>query len=896
MASAERERLAEARLGKDHQGRDRPWKRWGPYLAERAWGTVREDYSAGGNAWDYFSHDQARSRTYRWNEDGMCGISDGRQLLCLAMAVWNGRDPIVKERMYGLTNSEGKHGEDVKEHWWFLGSTPTHSWMRWLYHYPQQPFPYAGILQGNAGRNQFQPEFELLDTGVFADHRYWAITVDMGKADPEDLCLRVRVRNAGPDDEVLHVLPNLWFRNTWSWGPEFQGQGPPPPPARPSLRADGTAIIAEHRDFEVPKVLEGDGAPELLFCENESNRTRLGWGPPTTPFPKDGIVDHVRTGAATVNPGGRGTKAAFHYQLTVPGGEEREIRLRFRDLTSSPADLGAGFDRVLADREREAEEFYASLTPPEAGEDEGEVLRQAFAGMLWSKQYYHYDVSRWLEGDLQGDPPSPPPPGNRKDARNREWRHLRNSDVISMPDTWEYPWYAAWDLAFHAVVLAHVDPDFAKEQLVLLCREGYQHPDGRLPAYEWAFGDINPPVHAWAAMRVFEIDGSQDFMFLELVLDSLRRNFRWWCEQRDADGNQLFEGGFLGLDNIGPFDRSNEVPAGKVLEQSDATAWMAMYCTNLLEMCFRLSRRYPQYQDLAIEYFERFLAIAGAMNNLWDETDGFFYDVLRDRDGGGKVQLRVRSMVGLVALYAVTFLKPRTLAGMPRFGERFDWLRQNRRDLFELVSEAEEPGAGDNRLFSIVDKSRLQRILARVLDPNEFLSDFGVRSLSRAHRDHPFRDDRLPGAREVKYVPGESETGDFGGNSNWRGPVWFPVNYLLIEGLRRFHMALGNEFKVDYPTGSGQPHTLDEVATDLSRRLVSLFLRQDGRRPVHGDRALLQDDPAWRDRLTFYEYFHGDTGAGLGAAHQTGWTGLVADLINTRGKGGPSLRFPSPGG
>ncbi|HWC11607.1 MAG TPA: hypothetical protein VG455_10320 [Acidimicrobiales bacterium] len=895
MADAERERLAEARPGKDARGNDRLWKRWGPYLAERAWGTVREDYGPDGNAWDYFPHDHARSRAYRWNEDGMCGISDNRQLLCLAMAFWNGRDPIVKERMYGLTNGEGTHGEDVKEHYWFLASTPTHSWMRWLYHYPQAAFPYVGILDGNGARDRLQPEFELLDTGVFDANRYWAITVDIAKETPEDLFLRVRVRNAGPDEDVLHVLPTLWFRNTWSWGPELQGQDGPFTPYRPSLSisSDGRGIVATHRDFGTPKVLEGDGAPALLFCENDSNRPRLGWGPPTTPFPKDGIVDHVRTGAATVNPARTGTKSALHYQLTVPAGGEREIRLRFADEKADGGDMGDTFDRVLADREREAEQFYAALTPEDAEGDEPQVLRQAFAGMLWSKQYYHYDVRRWLDGDLEAEPPSLPPPESRKNGRNREWRHVRNSDVISMPDTWEYPWYAAWDLAFHAVVLAHVDPDFAKEQLVLLCREGYQHPDGRLPAYEWAFGDINPPVHAWAAMRVFEIDGSQDFMFLELVLDKLRRNFRWWSEQRDADGNQLFEGGFLGLDNIGPFDRSNEVPAGKVLEQSDATAWMAMYCTNLLEMCFRLSRRYPVYEDLASEYFERFLEIARAMNSLWDEEDGFYYDVLRDRDGGAPVQLGVRSMVGLVALYAVTFLKPRTLAGMPRFAERFEWLKQSRPELFTLVSQAEEPRADENRLFSIVDRSRLERILSRVLDPNEFLSDFGVRSLSRAHRDHPFRDDRLPGARTVSYVPGESDTGDFGGNSNWRGPVWFPVNYLLIEALHRFHTVLGSEFKVDYPTGSGQPRTLDDVATDLSRRLVSLFLRTNGRRPVHGDRALLQDDPAWRDRLTFYEYFHGDTGSGLGASHQTGWTGLVADLINTRGKGGQSLRFPA---
>jgi hypothetical protein len=892
MADVERERLAEARRGGE------PWKRWGPYLAERAWGTVREDYSPGGAAWEYLPHDHARSRAYRWSEDGMCGICDTRQLLCLALALWNGRDPILKERMYGLTNTEGRHGEDVKEYWWYLDSTPTHSWMRWRYHYPQAAFPYEGLLAGNAARpDPRQPEFELLDTGVYDGGRWWAVTVDVAKASAEDLCLRIHVRNAGPATDTLHVLPTLWFRNTWSWGPELLGLdvGPPgDPPYRPAIEVRGRDLVADHRDLG-PRVLSGDGVPEPLFCENESNAPRLGWGPARTPFPKDGIADHVRTGAPTVNPAHQGTKAALHYRLTVPPGGEAEIRLRFREDDGGLADLGDGFDAVMAARRAEADEFYATLTPPEASTDEALVLRQAFAGMLWSKQFYHYDVHRWLEGD----PTSPPPPESRRGGRNREWRHLRNADVVSMPDTWEYPWYAAWDLAFQAVVLAHVDPDFAKEQLALLCREGYLHPDGRLPAYEWAFGDVNPPVHAWAAMRVFEIDGSQDFMFLELVLDKLRRNFDWWTERQDADGNNLFEGGFLGLDNIGPLDRSNDVPPGMVLEQSDGTAWMAMYCLNLLEMCFRLSRRYPVYQDLAIQYLERFLAIANAINNkgMWDEGDGFFYDVLRDRHHhDARIVLRVRSMVGLVAVWAVTFLKHRTLAGMPRFEERFRWLLRNRPDLVGVVSHVERPGEGENLLFSVVDPDRLRRILARVLDPAEFLSDHGLRSLSRAHRDAPFRDDRLRDGGVVAYVPGESETRTFGGNSNWRGPVWFPVNYLFIEGLHRFHQYLGDGFRVEYPAGSGQQRTLGEVATDLSRRLVGLFTRDAaGRRPVHGDRAILQDDPAWRDLVTYYEYFHGDTGAGLGAAHQTGWTGLVADLINTRGEGGESRRSPPPG-
>jgi len=861
MPYAERTRLS--------AGRD--WKRWGPYLSERAWGTVREDYSPDGAAWEYFPHDHARSRAYRWSEDGLGGICDEPQDLCLAFAFWNGRDPILKERIFGLTGNEGNHGEDAKEYWWYLDSTPTHSWMRWRYAYPQREFPYAQLVEENRRRGRQDPEFELLDTGVFDDDRYWDVTVDYAKAEPDDVCLRVRVRNAGPDQATIELLPTVWFRNTWSWGLDDR---------RPRLSARDGAIETDGYRFG-HMALVGSGQPELLFCQNESNADRL-WGVSgSTPYPKDGINDHVVRGAATVNPELNGSKAALRYRLAVSPGQTAEVRLR---LTGGDRDLAQGWEGVLADREREAREFYASITPPTATPDEAMVLRQALAGMLWSKQLYHYDVERWLEGD----PAEPPPPPGRENGRNSAWRHLSNHDVISMPDTWEYPWYAAWDLAFHCVSLAHVDPEFAKNQLLLMCREWYMHPNGQLPAYEWAFGDVNPPVHAWAALRVFEIDGRRDHEFLERIMHKLLLNFTWWVNRKDAEGNNVFEGGFLGLDNIGPIDRSATLPVEGHLEQSDGTAWMAMYCLNLWEISLILAEHDHTYEDLAIKFFEHFAYIAEAVyqQGLWDEGDGFYYDILR-LAGEERVPLRVRSVVGLIPLFATTTLGTDTLRRLPGFAGRFSWFLKHKPQYSEVVGNVETLDGFEGRLLAIVDPERLRRILATMLSEDEFLSPHGLRAVSRYHRDHPFQIQLGGMTARVDYEPGESTTGLFGGNSNWRGPVWFPVNYLVIEALHRFHRFLGEGFTVEHPTGSGQKATLLEVADDLSRRLVSLFLRDgDGRRPAFGSMEKFQTDPAWHDALLFNEYFHGDTGAGLGASHQTGWTGLVADLIIRRAQEG----------
>jgi hypothetical protein len=859
MANAEEGRLAE---------RDGGWQRWGPYLAERAWGTVREDYSATGEAWEHFPHDHARSRTYRWNEDGLGGVCDREQRLCLAFAFWNGVDPILKERIFGLTGNEGNHGEDAKEYWWLLDATPTHSWMRWRYWYPQRQFPYADLVAENRRRGRLDPEYELLDSGVFDGDRYWDVIVDYAKAGPDDLCLRVAVRNAGPDEATLHVLPTLWFRNTWSWGLDDR---------RPRLLAKDGRIVAEHHTLG-RMVLGGDGRPALLFCENESNARRL-WGVEgSTPYPKDGIADRVLWGAPTVNPGQEGTKAALHYVLAVGAGATAEVRLR---LSPEGAEPDATHGRTLAEREREAGEFYAALTPADASPDEAAVMRQAFAGMLWSKQFFHYDVDRWLEGD----PAGPPPPESRRWGRNHEWRHLNNADVVSMPDTWEYPWYAAWDLAFHCVALAHVDAAFAKDQLLLMCREWYMHPNGQLPAYEWAFGDVNPPVHAWAALRVFEIDGSRDYHFLERVLHKLLLNFTWWVNRKDAAGNNVFEGGFLGLDNIGPIDRSAQLPVAGRLEQSDGTAWMGMFCLNLLEMSLLLADHDESYEDLATKFFEHFAYIATAIHErgLWHEEDGFYYDVLHVTGGGRRIPLRVRSMVGLLPLCATTTLGQATMDRLPYFAGHFRWFVDNKPQFVANVVHAHRRGAHEGRLVSIVGPGRLRRILATMLDEQEFLSPHGLRALSARHRDEPFVLD-LAGMRfHVDYEPGESTTGLFGGNSNWRGPIWFPVNYLVIEALRRFDRYFGEDFAVEHPTGSGITMTLGQVADDLSRRLVSIFLDgPDGRRPVFGPYEKFQADPAWHGMVPFHEYFHGDTGMGLGASHQTGWTGLVADLVARR--------------
>jgi len=864
MTDAELERL---------HGDPAAWKRWGPYLSERAWGTVREDYSPNGTAWDSFPHDHARSRAFRWSEDGLGGICDDQQRLCLAFAFWNERDPILKERAFGLTGPQGNHGEDVKEYWWYLDSTPTHSFMRWRYLYPQDEFPYQWLIEENARRGRQDPEFELLDTGVFAEDRYWDITVDHAKATPEDLCVRVRVRNAGPEEATLHVLPHLWFRNTWSWGWEDD---------RPRPRVEGRdgRLRAEHHELGL-RVLAGDGSPEALVCDNESNSQRL-WGSPAGPsYPKDGINDHVVHGAATVNPEGVGTKGALWYRLRIPAGGTAEIRLRLSE-DDAAASFGPPFDAVFEERERESDEFYAGVIPAGTPGEVAMVARQAFAGMLWSKQFFHYDVDRWLDGD----PAQPPPPPERLHGRNADWRTLNNHDIISMPDKWEYPWYAAWDLAFHCVALANVDPEFAKQQLILLCREWYMHPNGQLPAYEWAFGDVNPPVHAWAALRVFEIDGERDFEFLERVLHKLLLNFGWWVNRKDSEGNNVFEGGFLGLDNIGPIDRSAQLPIEGHLEQSDGTAWMAMYCLNLFEMAIDLAKHDPTYEDLSIKFFEHFAAIATAMyqQGLWDEQDGFYYDVLHLGDGE-HIPLRVRSMVGLIPLYAATTLGRATLERLPQFTEHFSWVLENKKQFAEVVGHAKFLGQHEGRLLSIVDPDRLPRILQMMLDENEFLSPHGLRALSKSHGAQPFSLQLGGLTSQVDYEPGESTSGLFGGNSNWRGPVWFPVNYLAIEALRVFSRYLGDEVTVELPTGSGQRVTLGGAAEELSRRLVAIFLDdEDGRRPVFGGSEKFQRDPALHDLLPFHEYFHGDTGMGLGASHQTGWTGLVADLIVRHGR------------
>jgi hypothetical protein len=859
--SAERDRLQLVPHGRA------PWRHWGPYLSERAWGTVREDYSATGDAWGFFSHDHARSRVYRWNEDGLGGICDDRQTLCFALAFWNGRDPILKERIFGLTGPQGNHGEDAKEYWWFLDSTPTHSWMRWRYMYPQAEFPYARLVDENHTRGKLDPEFELVDTGIFEDGRYWEITADYAKASPEDMLIQISVRNAGPETATIDVLPTLWFRNTWSWG--IDGR-------TPSIRLENGLLVAHHDELGT-RVLAGGGSPATLFCDNETNCERLWSVASASAYPKDGINDHVIYGAPTVNPQQIGTKAALHYRLQVGAGETATIRLRLNET----GEHGGDFDAIMRARAAEADEFYGELTPRGASADETRVLRQALAGMLWSKQFYHYDVQRWLDGD----PAGAPPPQSRLAGRNHEWTHLDNMDVISMPDTWEYPWYAAWDLAFHCVALAHVDPGFAKHQLVLLCREWFMHPNGQLPAYEWAFGDVNPPVHAWAALRVFEIAGDEDRDFLERVFHKLLLNFTWWVNRKDAEGNNLFEGGFLGLDNIGPFDRST-LPVSGRLEQSDGTAWMAMYCESMLEIALRLAEHDPTYEDLATKFFEHFALIASALNDkgLWNEEDGFYYDVLHTGEGG-VVPLRARSIVGLLPLIAVNTAGPATMARLPSFTARVDWFTANRREGQSVVrhrDSAEHPGW---RMLSIVDETRLRRLLGPMLDPNEFLSDHGLRALSKLHEAHPLQVSIGGVEATLDYEPAESTTALFGGNSNWRGPVWFPINFLLVETLRVYHRFLGDAFSVEFPTGSGRELSLAQVADELAGRLTGLFLEgSDGRRPVFGAYELFQRDPAWHDLIPFHEYFHGDTGAGLGASHQTGWTGLVADLIIRRGR------------
>jgi len=873
----------------DDAARTRHWKRWGPYVSDRAWGTVREDYSPYGTAWDYFPHDHARSRAYRWNEDGLLAISDRHQRICFGLALWNGRDPILKERLFGLTGSEGNHGEDVKEYYFYLDSTPTHSYMRALYKYPHAAFPYQQLVEENARRGRSAPEFELVDTGVFAESRYFDVQVEYAKADTDDILIRVSVTNRGPEDASLRLLPTVWFRNTWAWDPGG---------IRPVLRAEGPGTVRLDEPNYGTRWLYSEGADQLLFTDNETNTARL-FGTPNAGYVKDGINDCVVEGRTeAVNPNGVGTKAAADYALQVPAGGTRVVRLRLTDRAADrlPAGpFGPAFDQTVARRRHEADEFYAEVIPASLSADGQRVMRQALAGVLWSKQYYHYVVRYWL----QGDQAQPPPPDARRAGRNREWPHLYNADVISMPDKWEYPWYAAWDLAFHCLALALVDPRFAKDQLVLMLREWYMHPNGQLPAYEWAFGDVNPPVHAWAAWRVYKIEkartGTGDRVFLERIFQKLLLNFTWWVNRKDAEGRNVFQGGFLGLDNIGVFDRSAALPTGGHLEQSDGTSWMGMYCLNMLAIAMELARDNPAYEDTASKFWEHFLYIAHAMGtrgeeggDLWDDEDGFFYDVLH-RPDGAKFPLKVRSMVGLIPLFAVETLEPELLDKLPGFARRLEWFIDHRPDLTAHTACMRSPGRGDRRLLSVVDQERLRRVLQVMLDEREFLSPFGIRALSRRHLDEPYSLMVDGHEHRVTYEPGESSTGLFGGNSNWRGPIWFPVNFLLVESLQKFHHYLGDGFTVECPTGSGRHLTLWQVAEEISRRLTAIFLTgDDGRRPVFGEQALFQHDPHWRELVPFHEYFHGDTGAGVGASHQTGWTALVAKLLQQQAGAAPA--------
>jgi len=880
--SAEHERLERAKRGE-------PWKRWGPYLSERQWGTVREDYSDSGDAWNSFSHDEARSRVYLWGEDGLAGVSDDCQLLCLALALWNEKDPILKERLFGLTNSEGNHGEDVKEYYYYLDSTPTHSWMRYLYRYPQAAFPYADLVRTNARRSRSELEYELIDTRVFDDNRYFDVYVEFAKERAEELLVRITAYNRGPNRAKLHVLPTLWFRNTWSQGE----QGERPILQRVDDVAKAAVIHATHPILG-ERWWYADGEPPILFTDNETNRERLWNHPNTRPWVKDAFHRYVVDGETTaVNPEQIGTKAAAHYKLDIPSGGSATIRLRLSDRVPDPRRgraFGRPFDETMSARRSDADIFYASIIPSTLDDDSADIMRQALAGMLWSKQYYYYDVGRWLtEHGL--DLIRPRMSASGAIPRNRQWQHVVNSDVVSMPDKWEYPWYAAWDLAFHALPLAMVDSDFAKEQLELILRERYVHPNGQIPAYEWNFGDVNPPVHAWATLFTYNteraINGVADLEFLKRAFDKLLLNFTWWVNRKDRDGHNVFEGGFLGLDNIGVFDRSAPLPTGGHLEQADGTAWMAFFAQTMFQIALELAENEPAYAELAVKFFEHFIWIAASLDRigdnedeLWDEQDGFFYDLLRLPDGRCQ-RLRVRSMVGLLPLCASTVISPHTLARVDRLRTRLGWVVKERSVLLQTIAPPHVPGAGGRHLLAILDETKLRRVLARMLDENEFLSPFGIRSLSRAHLHQPY-DLWVDGHQyRVAYQPAESDSGLFGGNSNWRGPIWMPVNVLIVRALANLYAYYGDDFRVECPTGSGRMMTLFEVARDITQRLENIFRRgADGRRPVFGGAEKFQTDPLWRDNLLFYEYFHGDNGAGIGASHQTGWTGVIARLVH----------------
>ena len=908
LQTREDERLEETRTRKKY------WKRWGPYLSERQWGTVREDYSPYGTAWEYFPHDHARSRAYRWGEDGIGGISDRHQMICFALAMWNGRDPILKERFFGLTGHQGNHGEDVKEYYFYLDSTPTHSYMQMLYKYPQAEFPYDALVAENGRRDRTKPEFELMDTGVFAGNRYFDVFVEYAKANVEDILIRLIVVNRGPETATLHLLPSLWFRNTWSWGKDDR---------RPTIRKTAglqncQCVEVEHWQYGKRWLLCA-GQPQLLFTENQTDYERIFNVKNPTPFVKDAFHEYlIHKNQAAINPQQNGTKMAAYYPLTLSPGDSATLKLRLTDMdplgemksdskkpgsVPSPAhaepndevpsasDFGTGFDRLFDLRQKEADDFYASRVPKDISEDARSVMRQALSGMMWSKQFYHYDVLSWLTGD----PGQPPPPEERWNGRNKDWTQLYNDDIVSMPDKWEYPWYAAWDLAFHCVSLAIIDPDFAKDQLVLLLREWYMNPNGQLPAYEWAFSDVNPPVHAWAAWRVYKIErrvrGVADRAFLEKVFHKLLLNFTWWVNRKDPDGSNIFQGGFLGLDNIGVFDRSAPLPTGGHLEQSDGTSWMGMYCLNMLAIALELAKDDPAYEDIASKFFEHFVYIAHAMNNfgshaksLWDEEDGFYYDVLHLPNGENHF-LKIRSMVGLIPLFAVETLEPEVIDKLPGFKRRMQWFIDNHPDVPDHIDMSQTSPRGTRLLLSLVSKQQLGRVLSRMLDESEFLSPYGIRALSRYHKEHPYELRFNGTVNSVNYEPAESATGTFGGNSNWRGPIWFPVNYLLVESLQKYHHYYGDDFKLPCPTGSNNQTDLWQVAAEISRRLTHIFLRDDaGRRPVYGDAEVFQSDPYWRDLVLFYEFFHGDNGAGLGANHQTGWTGLVAKMIQQSGQ------------
>ena len=872
---------------------DAEWRTWGPYLSDRQWGTVREDYSEFGNAWEYVSHDHSRSRAYRWGEDGILGISDDKQRLCFALALWNGADSILKERLFGLTGNEGNHGEDVKEYYYYLDASPTHSYLRGLYKYPQRAFPYGDLVAENQRRGRNDPEYELIDTGIFAENRYFDVEVEYAKESPDDILIRISATNRGPDPAPLHLLPTLWFRNTWAWGRDNR---------RPQLRAvdrqgrsssgtnsrGGKLVRATHHDLgDYWFVCQGD--PDLLFTENETNAQRLWGAPNRAPFVKDGLHDAVVQGhGGAVNPEGAGTKVAAHYSFEIAPGATETILLRLaNDRRTSPF---ANAKQVFDGRIAECNALYDGLAKGRLTEDEARVQRQALAGLIWTKQVFNFDVAQWLDGD----PAGPPPPEARKQGRNSEWRHHNSNDVISMPDKWEYPWYAAWDLAFHCVAFGLIDPGFAKDQLLLMLREWFMHPNGQMPAYEWAFGDVNPPVHIAATRAIFQDErrrtGEGDRDFLARVFHKLLLNFTWWVNRKDAEGNNLFQGGFLGLDNISVIDRSAGLPPDLTLEQADGTAWMASYCLNMAWAAIALSMEEPTYEDLATKFLEHYLAIGGAMNglsgeggSLWDEEDGFYYDHVR-RSDGMRVPLKLRSLVGLLPIFPAIAITPENLDRLretaPGFVRDMRWYAERHPEVSDLFSERQMADGGRNIVLSLVPEDRLRRILARMFDPEEFLSDYGIRSISRHYLDHPYELRARDQVMTVKYEPAESSTGMFGGNSNWRGPIWFPMNLLLVQGLHNLHAAYGDEFLVEYPTNSGARMSLGAIADDISRRLISVFLRDaDGRRPVYGWNEVMQNDPHWRDHILFYEYFHGDNGAGIGASHQTGWTAVVANLI-----------------